>query len=191
VNVGIVLLAAGRAVRFGADKRRALLPDGRTVLETTVANARASGLPLLVCVGSRDDALLPGLLGSDTALLRCSRAGEGMGGTLAQAANQIPGWEGALVALADMPWIVPASFRSVAEALAKDCIVVPSYRGRRGHPVGFGSDFFAALGALGGDAGARQLLDEHPERVRELALADPGIYRDIDLPSDLAPAAGR
>jgi hypothetical protein len=29
------------------------------------------------------------------------------------------------------------------------------------------------------------LLDAHPEQVRELALADAGIHRDIDLPADL------
>jgi molybdenum cofactor cytidylyltransferase len=51
--------------------------------------------------------------------------------------------------------------------------------------VGFGSDFFSALAALGGDAGARRVLDAHPDRVRELPLADAGIHRDIDRPADL------
>jgi molybdenum cofactor cytidylyltransferase len=189
VNIGILVLAAGRAARFGADKRQALLPDGRTVLGATLANARASGLPLLVCVGSGDDALARHLLGRDIPCLRCSRAAEGMGGTLAEGVGRLPGWEGALVALADMPWIAPASFQAVAERVAKDCIVVPLCAGRRGHPVGFGSDFFSALAALGGDQGARQLLDAHPDRVRELPLTDEGIHRDIDLPSDLVARA--
>jgi len=185
VNVGILLLAAGKAERFGADKRQALLPDGRTVLETTLANARASGLPLLVCVGEGDDALARHLHRSDIPCRRCSRAAEGMGGTLAEGVCHLPGWEGVLVALADMPWIAPASFLAVAEMVAKDCIVVPLCDGRRGHPVGFGRDFFSGLAALGGDAGARRLLDAHPDRVRELPLADAGIHRDVDFPSDL------
>jgi molybdenum cofactor cytidylyltransferase len=84
-----------------------------------------------------------------------------------------------------MPWVTPASFLAVAEQVAKDCIAVPVYEGRRGHPVGFGSDFFSALASLGGDAGARQVLDAHPDRVRELPLADAGIHRDIDRPADL------
>lgn len=185
MNVGILVLAAGRAARFGADKRQALLPDGRTVLATTLANAQASGLPLLVCVGEGDDALARQLLASDIACIGCSRAAEGMGGTLAQAVCHLASWEGALVALGDMPWVAPASFQAVAEQIAKDCIAVPVYQGRRGHPVGFGSDFFSALAALGGDAGARQVLDAHPGRVRELPLADAGIHRDIDRPADL------
>ncbi len=186
MSVGILVLAAGKAARFGADKREALLPDGRTVLETTLANCRASGMPVLVCVGQGDELLPRRPFGRNIAWLQCHRAGEGMGGTLAEAVGQIPGWQGALVALADMPWITPASFRAVAGQLAQDCMVVPVYRGRRGHPVGFGSDFFPALAALGGDAGARQLLDANPDRVRELPLADAGIHRDIDRPSDLA-----
>ena len=185
MKVGILVLAAGRAARFGADKRQALLSDGRTVLETTLANVHASGLPLLVCVGQGDDALARHLLAGDIACIRCSRAAEGMGATLAQGVCHLDGWEGALVALGDMPWVAPASFLAVAEQVAKDCISVPVYEGRRGHPVGFGSDFFSALAALGGDAGARQVLDAHPDRVRELPLADAGIHRDIDRPADL------
>ena len=64
--------------------------------------------------------------------------------------------------------------------------MVPVCKGRRGHPVGFGGDFFADLAALGADEGARQLLTRYCDRVVELSLADVGIHRDIDLPVDLS-----
>jgi len=185
MKTGILLLAAGRAERFGADKRFARMSDGRSVLDATLANARATGLPLLVCLGDADDQLMERLEGEGTACLCCYRAEEGMGGTLAEGVAHIPGWDAVLVALADMPWVAPGSFRAVAGRLAKNCIVVPVCRGMRGHPVGFGGDFFAPLTTLAADEGARQLLARCRDQVVELPLADDGIHRDIDLPEDL------
>ena len=58
MTIGVLVLAAGRAVRFGADKRLAALPDGRCVMDTTLANIHDSGLPYLVCLGEGDDELV-------------------------------------------------------------------------------------------------------------------------------------
>lgn len=185
MTTGILLLAAGRAVRFGTDKRLAILPDGQSVIDAALVNIRASGLPLLVCVGEGDAELARRLEEQGVSCLRCSRASEGMGGTLAEGVSHIPGWDGVLVALADMPWIAPATYRAVAQRLATGSIIVPVCDGRRGHPVGFGRHFYRELAALGGDTGARQLLDTHAGRISELPLADTAIHRDIDVPEDL------
>lgn len=185
MTTGVLVLAAGRAVRFGADKRLAALPDGRCVMDTTLANLRDSGLPFLVCLGEGDDELVHHLDELNIQWLRCSRATEGMGGTLAQGVAHLPGWSGVLVALADMPWIAPTTYTAVAERLSASAIVVPVYDGRRGHPVGFGDKFYPELATLGGDTGARELLDRHAAKVTEVLVADAAIHRDIDVPADL------
>ena len=64
-------------------------------------------------------------------------------------------------------------------------ICLPSYGGRRGHPVLFGRDFFEEIQSLSGDQGARELLRRHHERVLEIPLEDPGILQDVDRPEDL------
>jgi molybdenum cofactor cytidylyltransferase len=185
MTIGILVLAAGRATRFGADKRLALLPDGRCVINATLANIRDSGLPFLVCLGAGDDALVYRMDELKIPWLRCGRADKGMGGTLSDGVGQIAGWSGVLVALADMPWIAPATYSAVAKTLSASGIVVPVYDGRRGHPVGFGCEFYPDLVALGGDSGARRLLDVHAARITELLVADAAIHRDIDVPTDL------
>ncbi len=185
MTVGVLVLAAGRARRFGADKRQALLPDGRRVLDATLANIAASGLPFLVCVAADDDALIQRLAAQVVACQRCMRAGEGMGATLAEGVGHVQHWRGVLVALADMPWIVPATFCNVAEQLGDQRIVVPVYKEQRGHPVGFVREFYPQLRALRGDAGARRVLVDNAAAVVEVTVADPAILRDIDLPEDL------
>ncbi|MEO8135570.1 MAG: NTP transferase domain-containing protein, partial [Betaproteobacteria bacterium] len=73
----------------------------------------------------------------------------------------------------------------VAELRSGESLVVPRYRGERGHPVGFARVHFPALSQLTGDAGARAVIAGAP-RVAWLDVDDPGVMRDIDTPADLS-----
>ena len=64
--------------------------------------------------------------------------------------------------------------------------MVPTYEGRRGHPVLFGANHFLALRALEGDQGARSVLTAAPGDLSEVGCDHPGIFRDIDTPEDLS-----
>ena len=185
MNVGILILAAGRSTRFGTDKRLATLPGGRRVLDTTLSKVRASGLKFTVCLGVNDKHIADQLLQENVHCIQCHRADEGMGGTLAEASGHILGWDAVIVALGDMPWTASDTYRKVAARLSPEVICVPSREGRRGHPVGFGSNFYSQLQSLGGDTGARHLLQRFSKHVVELPLDDSAIHRDIDTPADL------
>jgi molybdenum cofactor cytidylyltransferase len=109
-----------------------------------------------------------------------------MGHSIACAVAATDAAEGWLIALGDMPCIDPRTIRGVAEALANGAdIVVPVFRGRRGHPVGFSRAYGTELRALQGDRGARGVIERHGSRVVYLPSADPSILRDIDTRGDL------
>lgn len=182
---GILVLAAGRSRRFGADKRRAVLPGGREVIAATLRNAAGSGLPVRVCIGLEDGDLGQALESSGFEVLRCANAANGMGSTLAEGVARLPEWEGVLITLADMPWIASVTFSAVARDLTKHTLCVPVYAGRRGHPVGIGRHFWPELKQLQGEVGARSILARHVDAIRELEVPDPGILEDIDEPSDM------
>lgn len=184
--VGILMLAAGRSRRFGSDKRRAMLANGQTLLGAALANARTSGLPLQVCLGHSDAELADLLRGQGYEVQLCRHSGLGMGATLADGATQLGDWEGVLVALSDMAWIAPDTFRLIADCINSDSICAPYYKGQRGHPVGFGCDFYTELTELEGDRGARALLETFKPRVQRIEVSDSGILRDADTPADLA-----
>ncbi len=186
MKVGVLVLAAGRARRFGADKRLTRLPDGRRVIDALLDTLADSGLPLLVCIGRDDRELATHLAARQAPWVYCRRSGEGMGGTLAEGVGHVRDWDGLLVALADMPWIEAATYRAVARALSQADLCVPVFAGRRGHPVGFAARHYPELARLGGDTGARALLEKRAASVREVAVRDPAIHRDIDLPADLS-----
>ena len=187
-----LLLAAGSGTRFGGGKLLASLPAAShgvaagTPIGVAACFHLAAALPRVVAlVRPRDAALREHLRATGVEVVECARAHEGMGATLACGVEVTADASGWIVALADMPWISPATIGVVAAALDVGAIVVPAYRGRRGHPVGFARRHYEALAALQGDAGARSLLERHQHRVTVIDVDDPGIIRDVDTPADL------
>ena len=185
MTVGVLVLAAGKARRFGSDKRLASLPDGRRSIEALLDQLDASGLPTVVCIGPEDTGIAALLDRRGFAWKACKRSEEGMGGTLAEGIALADSWESVLIVLADMPWTRGSTYRTVANRVDRKSICVPTYAGRRGHPVGFGKRYYQEIAALGGDIGARGLQEKYPDNVLEVVVDDPGTLRDIDRPEDL------
>ncbi|NNL99254.1 MAG: nucleotidyltransferase family protein [Gammaproteobacteria bacterium] len=184
-----MLLAAGTASRFGADKLLAQLA-GRTLLEHS-ASALAAGVEqLFVVIRPDQQAMLSALADIPHIPVCCTDSHKGMGNSIAagvRASRSASGW---LVMPADLPRVAPASIAAVVAALDAGATAVrPRWGGQAGHPVGFSADCGAALAALSGEAGGRLLLAELGSEVLELALDDPGIVCDVDTPEALAALA--
>lgn len=183
-----ILLAAGRGRRFdpaGArNKLLQTLPGGEPVVAAS-ARHLLSCLPRVVAVVPPDDGGVGDILrelGCEVTV--CPDADTGMGASLVHALRHSLPANGWLVALGDMPFVAEATLAALRDAVLDGAgIAVPMYEGRRGNPVAFGACHLDALLGLGGDQGARRLLQAH--RVTEIAVPDPGILRDIDTLSDL------
>ena len=187
MTTGILLLAAGRSRRFGSDKRVANLADGQTLLRATLKRIFDTSLPVQICLRLDDTALQLELEKEGLRCVRCDRADDGMGATLAQGVAAMPDWDAVVVMLADMPWVRSATLLALASNVTRDSIVVPVYQGRRGNPVAFGRAHFPGLARCQGDQGARGLVRSHVQQVLEVRVDDPGVLRDIDRPDDLEP----
>ena len=186
-----ILLAAGSGTRFdpsGANNKL-MSPYG---LSGTVAGSSArhlrAVLPRVLAVvapGPGAAALAAELQAAGCAVTTCPDAGEGMGASLRHAVRMsLPAPFGWVVALADMPDVLPSTIEALVDALADGAqVAAPAMGGRRGNPVAFGPDQRDALLAMHGDEGARRLLLSQPVTLVE--VADPGIFRDIDTRSDL------
>jgi molybdenum cofactor cytidylyltransferase len=90
------------------------------------------------------------------------------------------GW---LVLPADLPLIEGATLTAVAMALREHAVVLPVYRGQRGHPVGFNAGCVKALAQLAGNQGAASVVLAH--EAYSLAVDDVGCVTDIDTVADL------
>ncbi len=182
-----LLLAAGAGTRFGGRKLLAPLPDG-TPVGVRSARLLRGAVDLSIAVVRPGDEELARLLREEgLEVAPCPRAAEGMGASIAFGVSSSPGADGWVVALADMPFLRGETVGRVASELRKGAwIAVPLCGGRRGHPVGFTSALSGELAALGGDSGARALLERHDARVVSVECGDPGILEDVDAPEDLS-----
>ncbi len=189
-----ILLAAGRGARFGGAKLLTPLPAAAhgvgagTAIGVASCLHLLSALPEVVAVVRPGDSILSSRLRAAGAqVVECAHADEGMGASLAcgvAAAADANGW---VVALADMPWIAPATIALVVDALRDGAdIVATSHIGVRAHPVGFAGTHYAELRALAGDEGARSILAAHRDSLQLIEVADSGVVRDVDTPADLA-----
>lgn len=161
----VLILASGRGERFTASggqgsKLQALL-QGKTVLQHTLDAVRASGLPYHL-----ESAPHPGMGDSIAAAVR--------------ATQEAAGW---LILPGDLPLIQPDTLRAVAHALGRHAVVLPTFEGQRGHPVGFSSVCRDELMALRGNQGAASVV--HARFAMELAVTDVGVVTDIDTLDDL------
>lgn len=196
-----VLLAAGRGSRFdalGHNNKLLALVDGQAVAVQSAANLRAHVDHLIIVIKPNSSALRQAFSDLDVQISECTDAEQGMGHSLAHGialAQRLFAPRAVLLALADMPYIRsdtlsrlamrarPDTIASSAEPATSRIIAAPRFAGQRGHPVLFGNQHFDALMASRGDTGASQLL-RSPD-VQWLDVADVGVIRDIDRPSDL------
>ena len=183
--IGAIVFAAGYSKRFGDSKLLAQLHNGKTVVQQTLERiAEVFPQRLVITRPELIPQLLP--LAPGTSFLAFEDAEQGMGATLAFAAQHIGDWRACLVCLGDMPFIETSTYRQIAEQIDEDSIVIPVLDSKMGNPVAFGSAYFDELGRLEGDAGGRKLTTLHRNAVCELSVDDPGVLQDIDTPEELA-----
>ena len=187
-----ILLAAGFSRRFGAsNKLLQVLPDGG-LIALVAAKSLIEAIPLSIAVVRPENKALADLL-QDAGLkvFFCAEQDTEMADSLSAAikfsASFSESSDGVIIALADMPYISSQTISAVASKLIEGAsIVIPTYQGKRGHPVGFSAKFRGELESLNGDEGARAILKRYPEEIFFLECDDSGILIDIDTPADLA-----
>jgi molybdenum cofactor cytidylyltransferase len=186
-----ILLAAGFSRRFGAsNKLLQPLPDGNPIALAS-AKRLIEAIPFSIAVVRPENSTLADLL-QDAGLkvFFCSEQDTEMADSLSAAIKFSAAYsessDGFVIALADMPYINSQTTSAIASKLSEGAsIVVPTYQGQRGHPVGFSAKFRTELESLHGDEGARSILKRYPEEIVFLECDDSGILADIDTPADL------
>ena len=179
-QVGIIVLAAGSGKRFGSDKRKALMPDGVSLLDKTLSRIPPAFSKRVLVIREEDTDLAQRHSTWQTCIANNPEIG--MANSLISGIGMAEDWKGALIGLGDMPYIAPATYHAVQMALDDHDIVIPVYQGQRGNPVAFRKEFFGEIKLLSGDQGARSLLKKYTKRCFELETDDAGIIRDVDTP---------
>ncbi len=179
--ISAIVLAAGKSERMGRPK--ALLPfRGRTFLGNILeAISHTSIEDTFVVLGHHRDEIERSL--SLPSVVFNPNYEQGMI-TSFQTGIRALSWDasGAFLFLVDHPIVETATIEAMIMNLAPNRIVLPTFEGRRGHPVLFSSEVLEEILALPSTEGANIVVRKNPARIVEVPVSTAGILVDIDTP---------
>jgi len=183
-----VVLAAGRAVRFGSAKLLAALGD-RPVLQHVLDTLAAAGLAeVVVVLGAAADEIEAAVAWRGERRVRNPRPEDGLASSLRLGIAAVsPAVVGTFVVLGDQPLVRLDVLRALlaAEAPEGSVAVAPTYAdGGGANPVVLLRPGFPLVDGLEGDHGLGPLLGALPERVVHVPVI--GSNPDVDTRADLA-----
>lgn len=187
-DIAAIILAAGRSERMGAFKP--LLPFGaRTVIEACIEYLRAGGVQTVIVVlgqgpGAKD---LKGHLQDSGVIFAINPdLRSEMSASIACGVREIPESAKAVVITpADYPAVPAEVIRELIDQWDKGArLVMPTNRGRGGHPVLIDLGFRQELLSLDTSRGLKALFDAHPEQLIRVAVDSNYIARDMDTWDD-------
>ena len=181
VSVAAVVLAAGGGTRFKGSEHKLLAEfRGRPLVGWALAAAAGAGLDeVAVVVGAVDlgEVVPPGV---------CVIENPDWAGGQASSLQLALSWalerehEAVVVGLGDQPLVPSSAWAAVAAA--EGPVAVATFEGQRRPPVRLERSVWSLL-PTAGDEGARVLMKERPELVREVVCE--GQPADIDSEEDL------
>ena len=91
-----------------------------------------------------------------------------------------------IVLPADMPFVRPATIAAVLAAAAEGGrVILPTLRGKHGHPIGLPGSARDAILDANATSNLKAVLATTGLPHVDLDVDDPGVLRDVDVPSDL------
>lgn len=188
-GIGIVLLAAGSASRFGSAKQQVPV-EGVPLVRRAAAAAVNTGACVCVVTGAHRELVEKHLSGLPVNLAFNPDWQLGMGASIACGVRHLEktavAVDAIIISLADQPMITTADLMRLihAHGQAPQRIVAAKYDGVLGPPCLFPRKYFDDLANLHGSRGARVLLERHADEVDALSMPTAAI--DIDTPEDYA-----
>lgn len=192
-----VILAAGESRRMGTPK--ALLPfpadtpftEGiTTFLEhlTSIAQHPRIGLRRVVLGAHAADVLSRAKLDAEDVVVNAEWA-SGQLSSIQAAIHSLPpgGTDGIVLFLVDHPLITAGLVSTLVEQFysSKRRIVIPTFNGKRGHPVIFASTLYDELLAAPAEQGARAVVWAHANEVLEIPTDEEGVVLNLNDPESL------
>jgi molybdenum cofactor cytidylyltransferase len=183
-----LILAAGESSRMGTPKAT-LAYRGRTFLDWIVETLRSAGLERIVVVlGHRAEEIQPRVKSEAIEVIinpdyRSGQTSSFQEGLRALTAEDL---EAVLLCLVDHPAVSAGTARGIVTAFRESDapVVIPTYHGRRGHPVLIARRLFDELLGLTGDAGADSVVRRYRPATQYVEVEDEGVVIDVDDPED-------
>jgi len=185
--INAIILAAGQSKRMGKLKPLLRFND-KTFLEQIISVLKVSEVDkITVVLGAEAETIKKTVDLSGTSVVINRDYQKGQLSSLIAAIKHTPQETDAiLVCLVDHPFITERIVNKIISKFKETSspIIVPVFKGERGHPTLFSSSLFNELVNAPQEKGARYILYSNEEKILELETSDNGIAVGIDTPDD-------
>ncbi|MBP6941491.1 MAG: nucleotidyltransferase family protein [Syntrophorhabdaceae bacterium] len=177
-----VILAAGASSRLGYNKLLVAI-DGETVIRRAVAPfLRPSIEKVIVVTGNATDAIARELAGFPLEIIHNKDHAQGMSTSVKASLPFLAKARGVFFQLGDKPFVADEIVDVMIKAFfaEKAPIVLPLFKGEKGHPVLIDIQRYGdEIALLEGDRGLREIIEKHSEDVLYIEGEEGNIF-DID-----------
>jgi len=182
-----ILLAAGESKRMGEPKQ--LMPLGSsTMVEQAIDNLLNSAVnEVIVVLGYKAEEITKTIAAKPVKIIVNPNYRQGMSTSIIAGLILVDRQaQAVMLALGDQPSVDSQTINQLIEEFYNHDkgIAVPTYQGRRGHPIIFDIKYKPKLLELKGDIGGRQIIQHHPDDVLEVAVDSESVIADIDTRAD-------
>jgi molybdenum cofactor cytidylyltransferase len=186
------ILAAGESRRMGSPKALTSI-HGKTFVQHLLDATRHPRIGITqIVLGAHADQIRA-LLGAPSASVVINEEWQsGQLSSIQAAVRSLSDQpiEGLILCPVDHPIISAALIANLIAAFdsSHKLIALPTFRGRRGHPVIFHRSLYAELLAASPEIGARQIVRAHPGEIIEVPTDQEGVILNLDDPDTLQAA---
>ena len=182
-----ILLAAGKSQRMGEPKQ--LMPFGQsTIVEPAIDNLLSSAVSeIIVVLGYKAEEVIKTIAAKPVKIAINPDYQQGMSTSIIAGLNLVSSQaQAVMLALGDQPLVNSQTINRLIDEFFNHAkgIAIPTYQGKRGHPIIFAIKYKPELLELKGDIGGREIIKRHPQDVLEVAVDSESVTWDIDTRED-------
>ncbi len=187
-NIGIIILAAGKASRMGKPKQLLSYQRSNLISHAVKSALNADSKSVIVVLGAYAEQIKPKINKLPIKIIENPHWATGMSSSIRAGITAIkdnnPNLDALIIALADQPLISEKVFHKLIQNYQETGkrIVASSYNEIVGVPALFNQTLFSELMNIKGDKGAKALIRKYKNEVLSISIPEAAI--DIDTPDD-------
>lgn len=187
------ILAAGESRRMGEPKALVTV-RGFTFVEHLIAATRLPRIGITrIVLGAQAESIRAKLDVDPASIVVNAEWPKGQLSSIHAAIRSLPpgDTEGIILCPVDHPFV---SVSLIAELIQQfdtsgKLVALPTYRGKRGHPVIFRASLYEELLAAAPEIGAREVVWAHAQEIEEVATDEEGVILNLNDPETLRQAS--
>lgn len=185
--VTCIVLAAGESRRFGSPKALASVDDKAAIGRVTQMLAASTVDAVIVVLGANAQAIEPQVFNhKKVSIVHNKDYKLGQTSSVQTGFRAVgPGASAIMVLPVDCPWVSTATVTAMVAYFKENrpLLLVPSYQGKRGHPLLLNSVLKETILQLTPAEGLNTLFNDNPVSVLE--VDDPGVLKTFNTPEEL------